>query len=256
MEKTIFQCEDSTDGIFTGVYEGWASRLGHEHVGLQVGTDGNYELFSRYIATPADNEKAFKVARTLRERLGEEEYGFIYQASLSKDRDKADAIYRVVVMALSRERKGPISHNLRDPFVCKVFELSRNVGNEAHRYLGFVRFVELKNNILCAVIEPENQILPIITEHFSDRLPGENFMILDKTHGMMAVHEARGHWGLVVGEIPDLEQMGQVSHNELEFQRLWKGFCKSIAIKERTSKRLQQQFLPLKCRTHMTEFSE
>ena len=60
-EKTIFLCEDSTDGIFTGVYDAWASRLGHGNVKLALKEDMNYELFARYLEVEPDGEKAGKV---------------------------------------------------------------------------------------------------------------------------------------------------------------------------------------------------
>gem|GEM_PF-5421032 len=30
----IFLCEDSIDGIFTGIYDAWASRYGHKNIKL------------------------------------------------------------------------------------------------------------------------------------------------------------------------------------------------------------------------------
>ena len=42
----IFQCEDSVDGIFTGVYDAWACGLGHSNVGLRIRTQMNMELFA------------------------------------------------------------------------------------------------------------------------------------------------------------------------------------------------------------------
>ena len=45
MNQVIFQCEDSTEGIFTGVYDAWASRLGHGNVKLEAGTGHEMELF-------------------------------------------------------------------------------------------------------------------------------------------------------------------------------------------------------------------
>ena len=33
---TIFLCDDTMEGIFTAVYDAWASRLGHANVKLQV----------------------------------------------------------------------------------------------------------------------------------------------------------------------------------------------------------------------------
>ena len=42
----VFLCEDSPEGIFTGVYDAWESRLGHNNISLQIHTgEENYDLF-------------------------------------------------------------------------------------------------------------------------------------------------------------------------------------------------------------------
>lgn len=43
----VFICEDSLEGIFTGVYDACASRLGHRNIRLATGEPENYELFFR-----------------------------------------------------------------------------------------------------------------------------------------------------------------------------------------------------------------
>ena len=45
---TVFECEDSSDGIFTGIYDAWASRLGHANVWLQLQGMHTLELFTQY----------------------------------------------------------------------------------------------------------------------------------------------------------------------------------------------------------------
>lgn len=41
----VFLCEDSPEGIFTGVYNAWESRLGHNNISLQIHTrEENYDL--------------------------------------------------------------------------------------------------------------------------------------------------------------------------------------------------------------------
>ena len=50
----VFQCEDSLTGILTGVYDGWASRLGHSHVRLAILDQGNMELFCEYEEVTSD----------------------------------------------------------------------------------------------------------------------------------------------------------------------------------------------------------
>lgn len=252
-EKTIFLCEDSVDGIFTGVYDAWDSRLGHGNVKLALKGAANYELFASYREVETDRGKAEKVANTLRKRLGSEDYYHIYHAALSRNREKADCIYRTIVAGLAGGRQGAVMQNLQNPDICRVFELSRTTGNEAHRYYQFLRFRELESGVLFSEIKPENDVLPLIGEHFADRFPGEHFLVYDETHHTFLVHEAYKQWALVTGEELNREVVGKVSEDEVQFAALWKGFCRSIAIMERKNPRLQQQFLPLKFRAFMTE---
>lgn len=253
----IFQCEDSVDGIFTGVYDAWDSRLGHAQVALRVREQMNLELFAQYREVKTDAEKAAKVARSVRQKMGRDAYQTIYQAALSVDSRKADCIYRVVVRGMSqrvtKKEAQNVIWNLQNPDVCTVFELSRKVGNEAHRYLQFVRFRELDSGVLFSEIQAENQVLPLIGEHFSDRFPNENFMIYDNGHNDCLIHGKGRPWFILRDTQPDDGAKERLSEHEEEMQELWRGFCRSIAIDSRKNPGLQRQFWPLKFRRWMTE---
>lgn len=253
----LFICEDSIDGIFTGVYDAWASRLGHSNVGLRVQGQMNLELFAEYQEVQTDPAKAEKVARSIRAKMGQDAYQTIYQAALSKNTDKADSIYRVVVRGMSNsvtpQEARRVIWNLQDPNVCRLFELARRTGNEACRYLEFVRFKELKNGVLFSEIQTENYVLPMIGDHFADRFPNENFMIYDNTHKDCLIHGRQRKWFILRDTQPDMAAGEQLSEREEEFQNLWRGFCDSIAIESRKNLHLQQQFWPLKYRKWMTE---
>lgn len=253
----IFECEDSADGIFAAVYDAWASRLGHRNVRLQTRALRTRELFAEYCEVYPDGGKAEKVARTIRRRMGEESYEMIYRAAMARDDEKADSIYRVIVLGLSpqiSEREAAdVIWQLTDPAVCHVFELARRVWHEAHRYMGFVRFRELANGVLFSEIDAEANVLPLLGDHFADRFPNENFMICDHGHAACLVHRAAGPWFLLLDTEPDGALRHQMSANEQEMQQLWRGFCSSISIRERENARLQQQFWPLRFRKWMTE---
>lgn len=256
----LFECEDSVDGIFTGVYDAWASGIGHDKVALRILGRGNLELFAQYCTVETDAGKAAKVARSIRRKMGDDAYQAIYQAALSCKEEKADCIYRVVVRGMPRtvssyEARNVI-WNLQDPNVSRVFELSRKTGNEAHRYLQFVRFRELESGVLYCEIQAENQVLPLIGDHFSDRFPNENFMIYDNGHNDCLIHGKRRPWFILRDTQPDAKAGEHLSGREEEMQKLWKGFCSSISIGERKNLRLQQQFWPLKFRRWMTEGSQ
>ena len=46
----------------------------------------------------------------------------------------------------------------------------------------------------------------------------------------------------------------KISEKELEYERLWEGFCQTIAIESRKNPKCQMQHLPLRFRPDMVEF--
>lgn len=184
---------------------------------------------------------------------GKESYQIIFRAAMAKSGEKADCIYRTLVQGLSshisEKEAAAILEHLTDPAICKVFELSRRVWHEAHHYMGFVRFSELKNGVLFSEIEAENQVLPLLADHFANRLPNEDFLIYDRAHDLCLLHRRQRPCVLVRDVRPDTS----FSDREEEIQQLWLGFCRSISIEARENQALQQQMLPLRFRKWMTE---
>ena len=273
---TIFSCEDSVDGIFTAVYDAWDSGLGLRNVTVQTGENQNYQLFADYREVETDHDKAAKVANTIRDKMGIEDYEILYQAALSHSLDKGEAIFGTMVLGLAVLRQKNITRNLREACVMRVFELARAVQTEAHHYRMFVRFRELdgpkryhedciparqmeadwEQGIMFCEIEPKHQVLALLGDHFSDRFPGMNFMIYDRTHRECLVHRARMRWVILQDVTLEEEMVHRYSEKEREYARLWKGFVNSIAIEERKNPRCQMNFMPKKYWKYMTEFME
>ncbi len=251
----VFQCEDTLTGILTGVYDAWDSRLGHENVRLQSGDQENLELFCEYEEVEPDLVKAERVLGTVRTRLGEEACEMIAYASAYPHAGKADAIYRMIVVGLHLPDGRMVSGMLTHPDVRLVFELRRKTWHMAHRYMGFVRFRELKNGVLFSEIEAEADVLALIAPHFADRLPLENWAVYDHRRQKAAVHISGKGWMIL--EDVDKEQLLEpgASAQEAEYEALWKVFHRAIGIQERTNGRLQMSLLPRKFRQFMNEFS-
>lgn len=247
----IFLCEDSIDGIFTGIYDAWASRYGHKNIKLCINDTITYELFSEYITVTPDSEKSKKVGRTIIARLGMEVYQDILQAVLAHDDkkknehpDKADCIYRTLLYGFSLADGHRILQALGNPYIARVFELSRSTGNEAHHLLGFLRFQELENGVLFSAIHPKNQVISVLAEHFADRLPQEHFMIYDATYQIAAIHKAGSGYFLTDASNLNPDVITRLSPAEKEYQKLWCGFFDSIAIEARKNPKLQSQNIP------------
>ena len=73
-EKRILVCEDSMEGIFSAVYDGWKECAGGCKVSIQTSFPVSMELFTSYREIATDQSKAGKVMRTILMRLGSEVY--------------------------------------------------------------------------------------------------------------------------------------------------------------------------------------
>lgn len=259
----ILVCEHSIDGIFSGIYAAYAKRYGHHNTQLALSCSLNsYELFCEYEEIPVEEEKSRKVSATLRARFGSEVYSRLceaisaYESPRARGRsiDKAEAVYKTVVLGISLADGTKVLDHLGNPYVNRVFQLSRSTFNEAHHLLGFLRFSELENGILFARIHPKNDVLALLADHFTDRLPMENFIIYDQVRKIAAVHKSGSNY--MFAEVPDgaEDDLKRFSDQELEYRRLWLAFFHSIAIEARKNPRLQSQNLPKRFWPDMVEF--
>jgi len=254
--KRIYLCENSIDGIFTAIYQAWNSRYGHNNNKIEEKSEDNHysslELFSEYIQVDTDYDLAFKVSRSIKEKISEEAYQMLCRVALSNHQGKADLIYRFMILGFHMGAK--IMNHLSDESVGNVYKINRNVNYEAHHFLGFLRFSEQESGLLTAVIHPKNNVLTLIAPHFEDRLPEERFVIYDANRKVAALHMPGKPWILVEAQKFEISKLKDYSYEEDEYQILWKAFVQHIAIKERTNMKLQRNMLPIRFRADMTEF--
>lgn len=250
-------CEDSLEGIFTGIYDAYLLKRPHSEIHIQVGEEENLRLFAEYENIKADPAKAKKVARTIGQKFGTEGYLAICRALASADSAKGEAIYKMIVDGLLMNNPQDIMGHLSNPHVMKVFELARFSGNEAHFLIEFIRFRELENGILYARTGPKNNVLTFVMPHFSARLPMENFVIYDEVRGLYGLHPAKKEW-YVVNEAEGFRinaaDVGY-SKDEIIYSELFTAFFHIIGIEERRNYKLQRNMLPLRYREYMTEFT-
>lgn len=249
----IFLCRDEFNSILCGVYDAWMSRLGHSNVKLQLCDTGNLEMFAEYRDVEETKEKLQKVATAVRKKISKEAYKWIYQASLSYEPEKADIIYRFLIYGF---HFGPtVMDNLKIPEVYEIFRLNRSISGETHLLTEFVRFSEMKGKILFSKIGPKNDVVALLAPHFADRFCEEQWIIYDENRRKAAVYAPDGGWLIISADSEEWrEKLEEEETDAKVYQTLWKTFCASVAIKERTNYVCQRGHLPLRFRPYMTEF--
>lgn len=250
----VYRCEDSLEGIFTAIYNIYQDRRNLPDTRISVQEE--FMLFAEYVSVETDTQRALKVMRKIREQFGEKDYYALCMALGSYDVKKAQAVYKTIAYGLvEKPAKGHLFDHLTDDNVLTAFQLSNTVSRELQHLCGFVRFKELENGILFSDISPKNHVLVALMEHFSDRLPSENFAIFDVGRKLYGIHPAKGQWFLAGGEEMAAKLLEvRESVEEEGYAELFRYFCKRIAIRERRNTDLQRNLLPLYFREYMTEF--
>jgi len=140
---------------------------------------------------------------------------------------------------------------LTDDTVCSLLKAVQYLTSESHKLKGFVRF-SVYGDVLVAVIEPKNFVLPLLSLHFCDRFRNEEFMIYDKTHSMALIYRTQKAELIYVEELT----LPEVDGSEIEYRRLWKQFYNTIAIEGRINPRRRMTMMPKRYWGQMTEFDE
>ena len=226
--------DGSFDGLLTVIFIAYKDRKNNE-LRIIVKT-GQLLLGLDDINVITNFFKARRVEKAICDKLSQNFLNNIRTCFLSCDKNKDIVIVHTVYKALKQGDE--ILHSL-DEHAFYVNKIVKQVLNERHRYLGILRFKEVKDGTMFSTIEPKNNVLPILLSHFINRMKREKFAIYDKKRKIIAYYDTKK---VEIFFVKSLEI--EWSDEEIEYSELWKTFHKSISIKERENKKLQQSNLP------------
>ena len=173
----------------------------------------------------------------------------VYYVFLSENENKELIIYYFLKNALKYKNSIYLHRNLR--CVNMANDISNYVGREAHKLKGFLRFKLLKNNFYYAEVNPTNNIISILSNHFKKRLKNEFWLIKDVNRNIYALYDKKNVYYLTDKEVISLNL--EISSEEEKFEDLWKNFFETISIKERKNLKVQRNFMPKKYWNYILE---
>jgi probable DNA metabolism protein len=241
------------DGSFAGLLTLLARLLPKRILPDAIGSDPppQQNLFAGVATVETDQELVEEFLAELTKRLTPSSLHLVRLAFLADRPERELLICRYCLLAWEVGRKA--GSMLAHPHVAPLWKLGRQVGREAHRYLGFVRFKEVTGGFYYAAIAPDHRILSLIAPHFAARFSDQQWVIHDLNHGEGLVHDRqRREWLLL-----PMESSGEpdLTPAEERFQELWRSYFTTLAIAERENLRLQQSKVPLKVRPWLVEFA-
>ena len=248
----IYTCAEDFESMMTCIFDVWAARHGSQNVRLEIEPVGQQEMFGTYVHIDRDTTKFQKVTRSIQNRISWEAYCQVYLAAMSDEDDRLDAIYRFLLLGFSVGRT--VTKRMADAPVMRLFELSRRAGNDMHYYREFTRFTRIDPGIYVAHIEPDCNIVGLVAWHFEDRMPSENWILIDDRRRIAAVHQAdQPFYVTALGEDEFLQLQKTEKYRDI-YTVLWQEFFQTIAIRARENPDCQRTLFPLHYRRHAPEF--
>jgi|AGTN01.2.fsa_nt_gi probable DNA metabolism protein len=243
---TVVYCYDGGfDGLMCCVFESYERR----EVPVDVlAEDTPLPLLLPVKAIETDATRAKRVLSAIPQKMGWHAMDFIRRAFLTCHPQKELLILRFLRLGFCH---GPsVMNRLTDETVHALFTAVNHLDRETHLYKGFIRFSDT-NGVLTAQIEPKNIVLPLVARHFAERYPCERFLIFDKTHGMVLMHQDRSLQ--ICGA--DAYEPPLPNEEERRFRELWRLFYDTIEIKERRNPRCRMGHMPQRYWRCMTELA-
>lgn len=239
------------DGLMTCVFESYERK--EELADIISGDEPQAILFSsKQIDTcPV---KAERVYSSIARKISPQAQELIRLGFLTCAPQKELLIYRFLRIGFRAGEQ--VMKMLTEHSVHQLNKAVRHLRTESHAFTGFVRF-SIHDHVLVAVIEPKNQVLPLIAGHFCQRFAGDTFLIYDKSHGqaLMYRHNACPEEKLVMMETDELT-LPEADENEECYRRLWKQFYDTVAIRDRINPRARLSHMPKRYWGHLTEMQQ
>ncbi|MGJ8592666.1 MAG: TIGR03915 family putative DNA repair protein [Aquaticitalea sp.] len=241
------------DGFLTCVFQVYDLKM--MNVNIQPKYIVQELLFGNREEILTDVEKADRVWKGIKKKSSSTGSFRLYYAFLSEQPEVENLLLRYIQYALAS--KLPIDTDFANKDVLKVTQIAKSVGREKHRMEAFVRFKLTKDGLYFANIEPDFDVLPLISKHFKRRYADQKWIIYDlkRNYGLYYDLEKVDIINLTLPDDFDATKTSKefFADEELEFQTLWQDYFESTNIPSRKNMKLHVRHVPKRYWKYLSE---
>ena len=234
------------DGLLTAIFYAYSSKEP-----CQIFCSTNYQPSllhpSKFITTEED--KAARIYQSVLHKLSHHTYEQLYITSLSASLEAPTLALNY--LRLCYQEGAAINEAKQHPIIHDIDRLVKAIYLEMHRYLGFVRFKEIAPVVFYGRIEPVNDILPIMIEHFQKRFADQAYMIHDSKRQKLLIYNKKESF---IQFLTPEESTALLNQNfDDPFESLFKTYYEATTIADRLNLRQRNAFIPRRFRRFLTE---
>jgi probable DNA metabolism protein len=206
---------------------------------------------------------ARRVWQSLGQRCGSGCTNRILYACASDDPGMPQVVNRYVRLSFSLGTN--VTSSLAHADVLAVDALARQVSSECEKTRQFARFSHLPSGGWFCSLSPKANTLPLCAQHFSRRMRGDRFCMLDPIHGIAVFHEEGDRSARVARLDAGMarqarEAASDVDTEERRFQEMWATFYRSMELPGRDATDrgydLRARFMPKRLWDSLPELAE
>ena len=236
--------DGSFDGLLTAVFEVYEYKI--EQPFICKTNIASVSLFGKLHDVHTDETKSDRVLKKLKDKLSRNALLQLRKTFLSEIKDIENVLLRYIQYVLAN--KISVENNFSHPDVLMLQQTSRKVDREKHRMEAFVRFQCTKDNLYYAIIQPDYNVLPLVSKHFEDRYADQRWLIYDGIrkvglyYDLEKVEEVFMHFET---DLNNKDQLKAIYDDKEElYQSLWQQYFQSVNIKARKNTKLHIQHMP------------
>ena len=243
--------DGSFEGFLTAVFEVFEYKFTDPRLGP---TNTSLPLFGKQHKVHTSPEKAERVLKKLRSTLSASFCKKIYEVHLSEQEGIADVLLRFIQYGLKAGITAcdDFSHEA----VITLHQTLKKVHRERHRMEAFIRFQQAADGLFFASVQPDFDVLPLISSHFARRYADQRWLIFDTKRKYGILYDLKDvHIVEKTSSDKKDELISSISlhEKEIKFQQLWQQYFKSVNIKERRNTALHVRHMPKRYWKYLTE---
>lgn len=251
----IYVFDGSLEGLLTAVFESYDRKAGL----VKLVSQDHYlpDVFQESFQVISDETKANRVWKGLRKKLDADWMKRFFNSFLSELPETFQDLFDFAHYIF--DNPAGAETNFGNSCVLAVAQMERKVHREKHRMEAFIRFQQTADGIFYAHIEPDFNVLPLISDHFRKRYADQKWIIYDlkRKYGLFfdleKVEEVTFDFTSEMSSNLNTLSANVLDSNEELYSLLWKDYFRSTNIPARKNMKLHIQHVPKRYWKYLSE---
>lgn len=245
--------DGSFDGWLCAVYDVYEYKFNSVDICTKKNFTGN--IFQTIHHVDVNEAHSTRVWNGLEKKLSSKALKQLYQCFFSEIKGIENEMLEFVKYAFNSPT--PIENDFTHQAVLTVSHTAKKVHRESHRMEAFIRFTKTKDDLYCAIIEPDFNVVQLISDHFLLRYADQRWLIYDSRRKYGIYYDLKSVENVTIQFSSDMTNKANISEiydeNESLYQLLWQQYFKSVNIDARKNTKLHIQHLPKRYWKFLTE---